>query len=104
MFENKVLRKIFGAQRGEMTGEWRKLHNVELHVLYSSPNVIKNLKSRRLRQAGHVERIENLWERDLWARRDANVRINLKGILRRWVVMLETGMTFLKIRTNGELK
>ena len=58
MFENKVLRKIFGDKRDEITGEWRKLHNAELHALYSSPNIIRNLKSRRLRWAGHVARIE----------------------------------------------
>ena len=48
MFENKVLRKIFGTKRDEITGEWRKLHKAELHALYSSPNSIRNLKSRRL--------------------------------------------------------
>ena len=58
MFENKVLTKIFGANRDEITGEWRKLHNAELHALYSSPNIIRNLKSRRLRWAGHVARME----------------------------------------------
>ena len=58
VFENKVLRKIFGAKREEITGEWRKLHNAELHVLYSSPNIIRNLKSRRLRWAGHLARME----------------------------------------------
>ena len=58
MFENKVLRKIFGAKRDKITGEWRTLHNAELHALYSSPNVIRNLKSRRLRWAGHVARME----------------------------------------------
>ncbi|KAJ4441696.1 hypothetical protein ANN_11554 [Periplaneta americana] len=57
VFENKVLRKIFGAKRDEVTGEWRKLHNTELHALYSSPNIIRNLKSRRLRWAGHVAQI-----------------------------------------------
>ena len=49
VFENKVLRKIFGAKRDEIIGEWRKLHNAELHTLYSSPNIIRNLKSRQLR-------------------------------------------------------
>ena len=58
MFENKVLRKIFGAKRDEITGEWRKLHNSELHVLYSSLNIMRNLKSRRLRWPGHVSRME----------------------------------------------
>ena len=59
MFENKVLRKIFGAERDEITGEWRKLHNAELHALCSSPNMIRNSKSRRLRWAGHVARIDH---------------------------------------------
>ncbi|KAJ4432001.1 hypothetical protein ANN_20615 [Periplaneta americana] len=54
VFENKVLRKIFGAKRDEVTGEWRKLHNAELHALYSSPDIIRNIKFRRLRWAGHV--------------------------------------------------
>ncbi|KAJ4431809.1 hypothetical protein ANN_20414 [Periplaneta americana] len=57
LFENKVLRKIFGAKRDEVTGEWRKLHNTELHALYSSPDIIRNIKSRRLRWAGHVARM-----------------------------------------------
>ncbi|KAJ4432166.1 hypothetical protein ANN_20782 [Periplaneta americana] len=54
VFENQVLRKIFGAKRDEVTGEWRKLHNTELHALYSSPDIIRNIKSRRLRWAVHV--------------------------------------------------
>ena len=58
MFENKVLRKIFGAKKDESTTEWRKLHNAELHALFSSPNIIRSLKSRRLRWAGHVARLE----------------------------------------------
>ena len=59
VFENKVpvLRKIFGAKRDEITGEWRKLHTAELHAFYSSPNIIWNLKSRRLRWAEHVARM-----------------------------------------------
>ncbi|KAJ4435442.1 hypothetical protein ANN_18057 [Periplaneta americana] len=57
VFENKILRKIFGAERDEVTGEWRKLHNTELHALYSSPDIIRNIKSRRLRWAGHVARM-----------------------------------------------
>ena len=58
MFENKVLRKIFGANKDEITGEWRKLHNAELHALYSSPNIIRSIISRRLSWAGHVARME----------------------------------------------
>ncbi|KAJ4445918.1 hypothetical protein ANN_12604 [Periplaneta americana] len=57
VFENKILRKIFGAKRDEITGERRKLHNAELHALYSSPDIIRNIKSRRLRWAGHVARM-----------------------------------------------
>ncbi|KAJ4451323.1 hypothetical protein ANN_02785, partial [Periplaneta americana] len=57
VFENKVLRKIFGAKRNEVTGERRKLYNTELHALYSSPDIIRNIKSRRLRWAGHVARM-----------------------------------------------
>ena len=58
MFENKVLRKIFGTKKDEIAGEWRKLHNAELHACYSSPNITGSLKSRRLRWAGHVARME----------------------------------------------
>ena len=54
----KYLGRFFGAKRDEITGEWRKLHNAELRALYSSPNRIRNLKSRRLRWAGHVARME----------------------------------------------
>ena len=58
MFENKVLRKIFVAKRDEITGDWRKLHIAELRALYSSPDIIRNLKLRRLRWAGHAARTE----------------------------------------------
>ena len=58
MFKYKELRKIPGAKRDKITGKWRKLHNAELHALYSSPNKIRSLKSRRLRWAGHVTRME----------------------------------------------
>ncbi|KAJ4445854.1 hypothetical protein ANN_12539 [Periplaneta americana] len=57
VFGNKVLRKIFGAKRDEVIGEWRKLHNAEMHALYSSPDIIRNIKSRRLRWTGHVARM-----------------------------------------------
>jgi hypothetical protein len=57
VFENRVLRRIFGPKRDEVTGEWRRLHNRELYALYSSPNIIRVIKSRRLRWAGHVARM-----------------------------------------------
>jgi hypothetical protein len=57
MFENMVLRRIFGSKRFDVTGGWRKLHNEELHGLYSLPNVIRITKSRRMRWAGHVARM-----------------------------------------------
>jgi hypothetical protein len=57
VFENRVLRGIFGAKRDEVTGEWRKLHNEELHDLFSSPNIMRVIKSRRMTWAGHVARM-----------------------------------------------
>jgi hypothetical protein len=54
VFENRVLRRIFGSKRDEATGEWRKLHIEELRDLYSSPSIIRIIKSRRMRWAGHV--------------------------------------------------
>jgi hypothetical protein len=56
VFEKSVLRKIFGPKR-EKDGSWRKLHNDELHSLYSSPNIVRVIKSRRMRWAGHVARM-----------------------------------------------
>jgi hypothetical protein len=57
LFENRVLRRIFGPKRDEVTGERRKLHNKELQDVYSSPNIIRIIKSRRMRWAGHVARM-----------------------------------------------
>jgi hypothetical protein len=56
VFENRVLRRIFGPKRDEVMGEWRRFHNGELHNLYSSPNIIRRIKSRRMRWAGHMAR------------------------------------------------
>jgi hypothetical protein len=60
VFENTVLKRIFGPKRDEVMGEWRKLHSEELHNLYSSPDVIRQVKSRHMRWAGHV----HAWERN----------------------------------------
>jgi hypothetical protein len=57
VFENRVLRRIFGLKRDEVTGEWRKLHNEELRDLYSSPSIIREIKSKNMRWEGHVTRI-----------------------------------------------
>jgi hypothetical protein len=57
VFENRVLRRVFGPKRNEVTGEWRKLHNEELKDLYSLPNIVWVVKSRRMRLAGHVARM-----------------------------------------------
>jgi hypothetical protein len=57
VFENRVLRRISGPKRDEVTGKWRKLHNEELHDLYSSPSIIRIIKSRRMRLTGHVARM-----------------------------------------------
>jgi hypothetical protein len=94
VFENGVLRRIFGPKRDEVTGGLRKLHNEEVHNLYSSPNIIRIIKSRRLRWAGHVARmgrrgrhIEYWWEsqkeRDHWEDQDIGGKTILKWILER---------------------
>jgi hypothetical protein len=57
VFENRVLRRVFGPKRNEVTGEWRKLHNEEMNDLYSLPNIVRVVKSRRMRWAGHVARM-----------------------------------------------
>jgi hypothetical protein len=58
VFENMVLRRIFGPRRDEVTGEWRRMHNEELNDLYSSPNIVRVIKSKRMRWTGHVARID----------------------------------------------
>ena len=57
VFENMMLRKIFGPKRDELTGEWRRLHNEELYDLYFSPDIIRMIKSRKIRWVGHVARM-----------------------------------------------
>jgi hypothetical protein len=57
VFESTVQRRIFGPKRNEVRGEWRKLHNEELNDLYSSPNIVRVMKSRRMRWVGHVTRM-----------------------------------------------
>ena len=95
--ENKVLRRIFGPRRDEVTGEWRKLHNEELNDLYSSPSIVWVIKSRRMRWASHVARmgemrsVYRVWWGNPWERhhlRDPGVegRIKLAWIFRKYDV------------------
>jgi hypothetical protein len=98
VFENRVLRRIFGPKRGEVTGEWRKIHSEELNDLYSSPNFVRVIKSRRMRWAGHVERewgraqmytgfwCGNLRERDHLEDPGIDVLMILGWIFQKWDV------------------
>jgi hypothetical protein len=94
VFENRVLRRIFGPKRGEGTGDYRKLHNEELYNLYSSPSIIRMIKSRRMRWRGHVARMRRrgmhigYWweiqkERSHWEDQDVGEWIMLQWILER---------------------
>jgi hypothetical protein len=112
VFENRVLRRIFGPRRDELTGDWRKLHNEELHNLCSSPNIITMIKSRRMRWARHVARMgETRNAYRIWVGMPEEKR-PLGRPRRRWLdnikmdlrydVMVWTGSTWLRIGTSGE--
>jgi hypothetical protein len=94
VFESRVLRRIFGPKRDEVTGGWRKLRNEKLHNFYSSPSIIRMIKSRRMRWAGHVARMGRrgmhvgYWweiqkERDHWEYQDVGGWTILKWVLER---------------------
>ena len=113
VFESRVLRRIFGPKRDEVIGEWRKLHNEELNVLSCSPNIVRVIKSRRMRWARHVARMGrgeactgfwwgNLGERDQWGDPGLDGRIRIKMIFRKWDVGIWTGSSWLRIGTGGE--
>ena len=102
VFENRVLRRVFGPKREEVTGEWRKLHNDELIDLYSIPNIVRVVKSRGMRWVGHVARIGrvegctglwwgNLRERDHWGDPDVDGMIILRWIFRKLERVVGTG-------------
>ena len=102
VFENMVLRRIFGPRREEVTGEWRRLHNEELNDLYSSPNIVRVIKSRRMRWAGHVARVGeerrvyrvllgSRREKDYWGRLSVDGWIILGWISERWYVGIWSG-------------
>jgi hypothetical protein len=114
VFENKVLRRIFGPKRDDVTREWRSLHNKELYALYSSPNIIRVIKSRRLRWAGHVARIgegRSAYRalvgkpegRNRLEDPGVDRRIILKWILKRLDMGAWTGSIWLRIWTGGGL-
>ena len=112
VFENKMLRRIFGPRRDEVTGDWRRLHNEELNDLYCSPNIVRVIKSRRMRWAGHVARmgeetgcIGSWWgnrrERDHWGDLGVDAWIILGMISKRWDVGIWTGLDWPRIETGG---
>ena len=111
VFENRVLRIVFGPKRDEITGEWRKLHNEELRDLYSLPNIVRVVKSRRMRWPGHVVSMGegrglhrvlggNPRERGHGGDPDLDGRIILRWIFRKWEGV-ETGWSWLRIGTGG---
>jgi hypothetical protein len=104
------MRRVFGPKRDEVTGEWRKLHNEELSDLYSLPNIVRVVKSRRMRWAGHVARMGegctgfwwgNLRERDHSGDPGVDGRIILRWIFRKWEGIAGTGWSWLRIGTGG---
>jgi hypothetical protein len=91
VFENRVLKRIFGPKRDEVTGEWRKLHNEELHDLYSSPSIIRMNKAMRMRWAGHVARMGKKRCAYRLLVRTPEGRSALARPRRRWVDLVEVG-------------
>jgi hypothetical protein len=118
LFENRVLRRIFGPKRDEVRKEWRKLHSGELHNLYSSTDIIRQIKSRRMRWAGHVARVgekRKLYrvlvvkpegKRPLGRRRrrwEDGIKMNLREIGSGWGGGGWSGLIWLRRGTGGGL-
>jgi hypothetical protein len=112
VFENRVLRRIFGPERDEVTRECRKIHDEELSYQCSSPNTFRVIKSRIMRWAEHVacmgrgEMCTGFWWRNLRERNhledpDVDGRLILRWIFRNWEVVVGTGWSGLRIGTGG---
>jgi len=102
VFENRVLRKIFGPKREEVAGSWKKLHNEELHTLYSSPNVTSMIKSRRMREMGHVACMEEMRNAYRNLVRKLKGRRPLRRPICRWEdnIKIDSGETGWKVQTG----
>jgi hypothetical protein len=106
VFEKRVLRKIFEPKRNEVTGEWRKLHNEELHDLYSSPSIIRITKARRMRWAGHVARMgkkRNTYRLLVGTPEGRRPLGTPYGSCRGGMGVMWTGLVWIRIGTVGEL-
>jgi len=114
VFENIVLRKIFGPKRDEVTWEWSRLHNEDLNDLYTTPNFVLVIRSRRMRWAGHVARMgEEMGvyrvlvgkpeKGDHWGDLGVGGQIILEWISRKWDVCIWTGLGWPRIETGGGL-
>jgi hypothetical protein len=109
VFENRVLRRLFGPKRDEVTGEWRKLHNVELHNLYSSPDIISQVKANEVGGAcGTHGRGERFWwespkERDHWEDQGEGGKMGSEWILGRLAWGVWIGFDWLRTGTGGGL-
>ena len=112
VFVNRVLRRIFGLKRDEVTVEWKRLHNEELNDLYSSPIIVRVIKSRRMIWAGHVACMgekrgvysmygRNLRERDHLGKPGIDGRIMFSWVFRKWDVGVWTGSRWLRTGTGG---
>jgi len=112
VFENRVLRRVFGSTRDKVTGEWRKLHNEELSDCYSLPNIVRVVNSRRMRWAGHVACVgegkgvhrvlvgKPEGKRPM-GRPRRRLEVNIKWIFRKCEGVVGTGWSWLRIGTSG---